>query len=49
MATQGAQLDQAAREDPVVQEFARALKLEVSEVRPLAPDADGGGHAGDDA
>lgn len=32
-----AQLEQAAREDPVVQEFARILKAEVTEVRPLDP------------
>jgi hypothetical protein len=36
-----AQLEQAAREDPVVQEFARMLKAEVADVRALdAPDAD---------
>ncbi|HEU5344094.1 MAG TPA: DNA polymerase III subunit gamma/tau [Ktedonobacterales bacterium] len=43
-----AQLEQAAREDPVVQEFARILKAEVTEVRPLEPqDADDAGDAGD--
>jgi hypothetical protein len=36
-----AQLEQAAREDPVVQEFARMLKAEVADVRALeAQDAD---------
>ena len=34
---QSAKLEQAAREDPVVQEFARMLKAEVADVRPLDP------------
>ncbi len=40
-APSSSQLEQAAREDPVVQEFARMLNAEVSDVRPLKPpDAD---------
>jgi len=34
----GAQLEQVAREDPVVQEFTRMLNAEVAEVRALEPD-----------